>query len=97
MTFVSITETAPVRVVFIYCALLAATAAALVVAMAFHAGRSTVFSKPAEARMQTVGVAKIDARLADTCEGQAWPNYTRDCLKETRPDAAPIKVISTRR
>ena len=65
--------------------------------MAFHAGQSMVFSKPAEARMQTVGVAQIDARLAETCEGQAWPNYSRDCLKETRPDAALINVILTRR
>lgn len=97
MTFISIAETASVRVVFIYCALLAATAVAFFVSMAFHAGQSTAFSKPAEAQIPAFGVAKIEARLADTCEGQAWPHYTRECLKETRPDAPAIKVISTHR
>ena len=97
MTFISIAETAPVRVIFIYCALLAATAAAFVVAMAFQFGQNVTLSKPTEIRAQAVAVAKIEARLPDLCDGQAWPHYTRDCLKETRPDTSPIKVISTRR
>lgn len=97
MTFISIAETASVRVVFIYCALVAATAAALVIALAFQFGQNKTLSSPIEIQTRTVTVAKIDNRFADTCEGQAWPHYTRECLKDSRLDSAPIKIISTRR